>query len=131
MARDWEDRVMEYVNSPRLRRRLRLAKTIMCTIDGNSGIYSTRAIIGRKSGDVCTCPVGEGVGGCKHTEALRRTYKLKPRSFADIHTVLKKLEKKEKSELMAVLREMVIRAPATLGALGIKGFDEDPGDDDE
>ena len=131
LGRDWEDRVAEYIDSERLRRRIKLGKTIMCTIDGNSGTYLTRTAVGKKTEDDCTCPVGEGVGGCKHTEALRRTYKLRPRTFANLDGLFKRLETKEKHELIRLMREMAIRAPTALAVLGVKGFDDEPGYDED
>ena len=125
MARDWEDRVAEYVDSPRMRRRLKLGTVIACTIDGNYGTYVTRVGTSRNDTEWCTCPVGEGFAGCKHTEALRRTYRLKPRSFADIDKVMKRLAKKDRLDLLELMREMILRAPAALGALGVRGFEEE------
>lgn len=131
MSRSWDDRVAEYVNSPRLRQRLKVGSEVSCVVDGNSGVYRTRLSLKRSKESWCTCP-SEYVP-CKHVAALRETYKLRPRSFADLESVLKKLAPKEKGELLKVIREMVIAAPASLSALGVKGFEppEDSETDDE
>ncbi len=125
MARDWEERVAEYVDSARMRRRLKLGTLICCTIDGHYGAYVTRADLAEPSEESCTCPVGEGVAGCKHTEALRRTYRERPRSFANVDEIIIRLAKKDKADLLVLVREMIIRAPATLGVLGVRGFDDE------
>lgn len=121
----------EYVNSPRLRQRLKAGPEISCVVDGNSGVYRTSLSLKRSGGGWCTCP-SEYVP-CKHVVALRQTYKLKPRSFVDLDAVLKKLASKEKAELLRVIREMAIAAPPSLSALGVKGFEppEEPESDEE
>jgi hypothetical protein len=131
MGRDWEDRVAEYVDSDRLRRRMRIGSTIMCTIDGNSGTYLTRSHTRKKTEDVCTCPVGEGTSGCKHTEALRRSCRLRPRSSADLDGIFMRLETKEKGDLVRLMREVAIRAPTSLAVLGVEGFDDESGQDED
>lgn len=121
----------EYVNSPRLRQRLKTASEISCIVDGNSGIYRTSLSLKRSGGSGCTCP-SEYVP-CKHVAALRETYRLTPRSFTDLDALLKKLGSKDKPELLRLIREMAAAAPASLSALGVKGFEspEETEDDEE
>jgi uncharacterized Zn finger protein len=59
MGRSWEDRVDEYVDSPRMRERIKVGSTLICRIQGNSGVYRTQASIGRKKESECTCPSAE------------------------------------------------------------------------
>ena len=68
MGRSWEDRVAEYVDSPRLRQRLKVGQQISCLIDGNYGIYRTRTSLKRKTkSSACSCPSDDYP--CKHVEA--------------------------------------------------------------
>jgi uncharacterized Zn finger protein len=127
MGRSWDERVAEYVNSPRLSQRLKVGTEISCVVDGNSGVYRTSLSLKRPGGSWCTCP-SEYVP-CKHVAALRETYKLRPRSFADLDGVVKKLASKEKGELLKVIRAMAVAAPTSLSALGVKGFE--PAEDSE
>lgn len=129
MGRSWDERVAEYVNSPRLRQRLKSGSEISCVIDGNSGIYRTVLSVKRSGGSSCTCP-SEYVP-CKHVAALRETYKLRPRSFADLDAVVKKLAPKEKSELLRIIRKMATTAPSALSVLGVKGFEPPEESEDE
>jgi uncharacterized Zn finger protein len=127
MGRSWEERVAEYVDSPRLRQRLRVNQQISCTIDGNYGIYKTQAFLkkkGRKgsSSSSCSCPSDDYP--CKHVFALLQTYKNHPRSFLDLDIVMKELSKREKPELLNLIRKMVLTSPSSLSALGVKGFEE-------
>ncbi len=128
MGRSWDDRVGEYVDSPRLRQRLKIGRTISCTVDGNSGIYRTEASLRKSTECSCTCP--SEYFPCKHVAALRLTYKARPRSFVDLDVVLKKIATQEKPQLVQLIREMVVVAPTSLTALGVKGF-EPPKEDDE
>ena len=131
MSRSWEDRVAEYVDSPRMRERVKDGSTVACRIVGNSGIYRTQASVGRKKEFECTCP--SDYYPCKHVVALLETYKRKPRSFVDLDKALKGLEKREKKELLRILQQMVRETPAVLSTLGVKGFekleDYDPEED--
>ena len=56
--------------------------------------------------------------------ALLQTYKNHPRSFFDLDTIMKKLAKIEKPELLNLIRKMVVASPSSLSALGVKGFEE-------
>jgi uncharacterized Zn finger protein len=121
MGRSWEDRVDEYVDSPRMRERIKIGLTVVCRIQGNSGVYRTEASVGRKKGSACSCP--SDYDPCKHVVALLETYKRKPRSFVDIEKVLKNLEKREKKELLEMIRKMALDTPSVLSTLGVKGFE--------
>jgi uncharacterized Zn finger protein len=125
MARSWEQRVAEYVDSPRLRQRMRVDQRISCVVDGNYGIYKTEASLkkGRKSSSFsCSCPSDDYP--CKHVGALLRTYENHPRTFLDLDAMMKRLAKMEKPELLKVIRKMILASPSSLSALGVKGFEE-------
>ncbi|MGI0079776.1 MAG: SWIM zinc finger family protein [Nitrososphaerales archaeon] len=124
MARSWEDRVAEYVDSPRLRQRMRVDQQISCVVDGNYGIYRTEASLKRKTNSFsCSCPSDDNP--CKHVGALLQTYKNHSRSFLDLDAMMKKrLAKMEKPELLKVIRKMILASPSSLSALGVKGFEE-------
>lgn len=128
MARSWEDRVGEYVDSPALRKRIRSGKTLTCRIDGNYGEYATAITLGRGDKSACTCPAEERP--CKHIEALRRTYRANPASFVDLDALLDGLGRRTKEEIVEVVRAMVMRAPEAVAGLGIEGVVEEAGDDD-
>jgi uncharacterized Zn finger protein len=121
MGRSWEDRVDEYVDSPRMRERIKVRSTLICRVQGNSGIYRTQASVGPKGAYECTCP--SEWTPCKHVAALRETYKCKPNSFADLERILKGLEKQEPKELVGTIRKMVLESPSILTVLGVKGFE--------
>jgi len=126
MSRSWEDRVSEYVNSPRLKHRLKAGNRLSCTVLGNFGTYRTEASTGARGAASCNCP-SDGFP-CKHVAALRETYRLRPRSFIDIVSILKGLEKKESKELAGLIRKMVRYAPEALYVLGVKGFEREDED---
>jgi uncharacterized Zn finger protein len=121
MSRTWEARVDEYVDSRRMRERLKRGSTITCAMEGSYGTYRTRTNLRKRADSSCTCP--SEISPCKHVEALRETYKLRPRSFCDVNAVMNKLAKKNREEVLATIEAMIVRAPAALGALGIKGFE--------
>ena len=130
MARSWEERVAEYVDSPRLRQRLKIDQQISCTVDGNYGIYKTEASLKKRESFSCSCPSEDYP--CKHVGALLRTYKNHPRSFLDLEQMIKnKLAKMEKPELLRVIRKMILESPSSLSALGVKGFEEPERDYEE
>lgn len=131
MGRSLDDRVGEYVNSPRLGQRLRIGNEVSCVVDGNSGIYRTSFDLKLRAASWCTCP--SEYDPCKHVLALRQTYKLRPRSFVDLEGVLnQKLAKKDRAGLLKVILAMAKASPPALAAVGVKGFeppDEIPDDD--
>ncbi|HLA06599.1 MAG TPA: SWIM zinc finger family protein [Anaerolineales bacterium] len=54
----------------------------------------------------CSCPVGDG-GHCKHTVALLLTWVNAPGSFQEVESTDGILEKLSKSELIAVIKQML------------------------
>lgn len=58
--------------------------------------------------DDCSCPIG---GGCKHVAALLLTWVHQPESFTTKEEVDDLLENKNKTELIALVQEMLKRAP--------------------
>lgn len=118
------DRVAEYVDSPRLRQRVKVGKVLSCTIDGNYGTYHTRVTLTRSQlkDAHCTCP--SDYWPCKHAHALLLTYQEAPKSFVDVEELLSDLKQKTKEELLELLRQMILIAPACLQALGLEGFEE-------
>jgi hypothetical protein len=129
MGRSWEDRVAEYVDSRRLRQRLKVDQRISCIIDGNYGTYRTEAFLKRRMKSSCSCP--SEYYPCKHVDALLETYRIRPRSFLDFDTVMKKLVKMEKPELLKLIRQMVLASPFSLTVLGVKGFEPPSGYENE
>ena len=130
MARSWKERVADYVDSPRLRQRLKIDQQISCTVDGNYGIYKTEASLKKQGSFSCSCPSEDYP--CKHVGALLQTYKNHPRSFLDLEKMIKnKLAKMEKPALLRLIRKMILESPSSLSALGVKGFEEPERDDEE
>ncbi len=125
------DRVAEYANTSRLRRRVKVGNRIYCTVDGNYGTYQTRVVMSRSqfNNAECTCP--SEYWPCKHVQALSLTYRQSPKSFVDIDRVLSGLKSKSREELVKVIRKMVVATPACLGVLGIKGFKEKREEEEE
>lgn len=121
MSRSWEDRVDEYVNSPRLRHRLKLGKLVSCTVLGNGGVYQTRAALRGNTDSECSCPY-EGFP-CKHVVALQQTYKAHPKTFHDVDAVLNKLRQKPADELLQDMRRMILASPSCMAGLGVPGFE--------
>ncbi|MFO1534286.1 MAG: SWIM zinc finger family protein, partial [Thermoplasmatota archaeon] len=78
MARPWEDRVAEYVDSPTMRRRRRAGDEVTASIEGRTGTYEV-AWNPKTQESRCTCPSSDAP--CKHAEALRRTWEARPESF--------------------------------------------------
>ncbi len=58
--------------------------------------------------DDCSCPIG---GGCKHVAALLLTWVHQPEAFTTKEEVDALLENKSKTELIALVQEMLKRAP--------------------
>ncbi len=129
MGRSWENRVAEYVDSERIRQRLKVGGQIACIIDGNYGTYRTQARLKQRLESSCSCP--SDYYPCKHVDALLKTYHTNPRSFLDFDIVMnKKLSKMEKSELLRLIRRMVLASPSSLSAMGVRGFVAENEDED-
>jgi len=119
-----DDRVAEYVNSPRMTHRVKIGKILICRIQGNYGIYRTQFDMGKGNKTTCTCP--SDYWPCKHAFALANTYKIAPETFIDIEDIINKnLKQKTKTELLNIIKEMILQAPESLAALGIKGFERE------
>lgn len=128
MGRSWEDRVAEYVDSDRMRQRLKVGNQIACVIDGNYGTYRTKASLRRKLEASCSCP--SDYYPCKHVDALLKTYRINPRSFLDFDAEMnERLAKMGKSELLQLIRGMVLASPPSLEAMGVEGFGGEEGDE--
>jgi uncharacterized Zn finger protein len=122
MGRAWKDRVAEYIDSDRIRQRLKVGDEIACVIDGNYGTYRTKTSLKQKSKASCSCP--SDYYPCKHVVALLETYRIHPRSFLDFD---REIERKElrgmgRDELLRLIRKMVLASPSSLEALGVRGF---------
>ena len=131
MARTWDARVAEYVDSPRMLHRIKVGPIVAARIHGSLGAYKVQINTRTKRGGDCTCP--SEIQPCKHVEAVRQTWKKKPGSFADIDEILAKaLKGKTRPHLVQMMRSMVMANPSSLSALGVAGFDEvDPWDEDD
>lgn len=125
------DRIAEYVDSPMMRRRVKVGRTACCTIRGRYGVYKTRITLtpGRRCKEAsCTCP--SDYWPCKHAAALAETFLKKPESFLDADKLVDSLGKKGQKELLRLVRGMIAAAPASMQALGVKGFEEEENDED-
>jgi hypothetical protein len=129
MGRSMEDRISEYVDSERMRQRLKVGDQISCLIHGNYGLYRTQVSLRKKLGSSCSCP--SDYYPCKHVDALLETYRINPRSFHDFDIATsKKLVKMDRSELLQLVRQMVIASPTSLSALGVQGFESEEENED-
>jgi uncharacterized Zn finger protein len=122
VGRSLKDRVAEYVDSERMRQRLKVGGQISCLIDGKYGAYRTQVSLEKRSESSCSCP--SDYYPCKHVDALLQTYRVNPQSFLDFDVATnKKLAKMGRPELLQLIRRMVIAAPTSLSALDVKGFE--------
>lgn len=129
MGRSREDRVAEYVDSERMRQRLKVDDQICCLIDGNYGTYRTQATLEKRLESSCSCPSDDYP--CKHVDALLETYRINPRSFLDFDKATnKRLVKMERPELLQLIRRMVLASPTSLSAMGVKGFETEDTNED-
>ena len=120
-----KDRIAEYVDSPCLRQRLKVGKEISCLVDGTYGIYRTRIVMNRTKIQTAYCSCPSDYRPCKHAQALAITYRRVALSFEDIDELIAKLNSKSHKELVSLIQEMVRVAPASLHALGVKGFEDE------
>ena len=129
MGRSLKDRVAEYVDSERMRQRLKVGEQISCLIDGNYGAYRTQVSLKKRLESSCSCP--SDYYPCKHVDALLETYIINPRSFLDFDVATnKKLAKMERPELLQLIRRMVLASPTSLSALEVKGFETEDENED-
>ncbi len=70
--------------------------------------YRVQATVGTKGIDEakCSCPVGSG-GFCKHVAALLLTWLARPEDFREVEDVDKALEKRSRTELIALIKQML------------------------
>lgn len=66
----------------------------------------------------CSCPVG-GDGRCKHVAALLLAWLDDPARFVEIEDLETALERRSKAELIALIRQMVARAPELETLIGL------------
>lgn len=87
--------------------------TLMARCLGSSAPYYLVAITLDEDGILeadCSCPVGAG-GHCKHAAALLLTWLDSPDAFEERPDLETALEKRSKSELIALIRQMLGRYP--------------------
>jgi tetratricopeptide (TPR) repeat protein len=58
----------------------------------------------------CSCPVGDG-GCCKHVAAMLLTWLARPESFVEVEALDASLERRDKPELIALVKQMLRRHP--------------------
>jgi len=89
----------------------RAGTTLQAQCHGSGGnIYRVRATIeeGTIADADCSCPVG---GHCKHIAALLLTWLNQPDDFRAIEETDTPLERRTKEELIALIKQMLLRAP--------------------
>lgn len=126
-----DPRAAEYVDSPRMRMRIRDGRRLVVRVDGRHGFYRTELNLAAPNASSCSCPSEESP--CKHVRALRKTWRVNPRSFLELESLLDALSRRGRSAFLEALRTIIFAHPECLGALGIPGFglDDTEGDDDE
>ena len=117
-----EQRIAEYVDSPRMTQRVRYKRKLLARIWGNFGAYQTTAATTKKVTGDCTCP--SDYWPCKHVHALRKTWEVNPKSFLDLSKFLAELSKKPQKDLVKAIGEIVMKWPECLQVFGVPGFDE-------
>ncbi|MHB1095060.1 MAG: SWIM zinc finger family protein [Gemmatimonadaceae bacterium] len=126
-----DPRAAEYVDSPSMRMRIRDGQRLVVRIDGRYGFYRTELNLAAPNASSCSCPSDESP--CKHVRALRKTWRVNPRSFLELESLLDVLSRRGRGAFLEALRTIILAHPECLGALGIPGFrlDDTEGDDDE
>lgn len=84
-----DPRAAEYVDSPSMRMRIRDGRRLVVRIDGRYGFYRAELDLAAPNASSCSCPSEESP--CKHVRALRKTWRVNPRSFLEaavIHDTL-------------------------------------------
>jgi len=128
--RGLEERVAQYVDSDRMRYRIKIGKLLICRIHGNFGVYKTTCDLSKSGKETnCTCPAE--YWPCKHSMALAKTYELAPHTFIDIEDIFKEIQLKTKSELLEIIKKMIQRAPEILSIFGIEGFEDNEKEEEE
>ncbi len=88
---------------------------------GSSGnLYRVQATVekGKIIAADCSCPVGDG-GRCKHIAALLLTWLNQPDAFREVEKTNTALERRSKEELIALVKQMLLRAPDLELLLGL------------
>lgn len=120
MEKAWKERVAVYVDSPKMKNRIKLKGFIVATIDGTAGTYQVRMNLRTHAGR-CNCPYWDPP--CKHLHALQETWRRNPESFGDIDDLLKTmLRNRTKADMRSLMASMILESPACLTALGVLGF---------
>lgn len=63
---------------------------------------------GRVTDDSCSCPIG---GNCKHVGALLLAWMNDPAAFMEVEDLSTNLERRDKPELVALIKQMLVRHP--------------------
>ena len=126
-----DPRAAEYVDSPSMRMRIRDGRRLVVRVDGRYGFYRTELNLAAPNASSCSCPSEESP--CKHVRALRKTWRVNPRSFLELESLLDVLSRRGRGAFLEALRTIIFAHPECLGALGIPGFglDDTERDDDE
>jgi uncharacterized Zn finger protein len=114
----WTDEVyfqrgQQYYEGGAIYEQRRQGMTLRSKCSGSQAPFYRQEVLfdvhGIKSAE-CSCPVGEG-GHCKHTVALLLTWVNDPDSFRDVEPIDAILDKHSKSELIALIKEMLEQEP--------------------
>lgn len=132
-TRTREQRVKEYVDSPRLFHRVKLGAEILCEVNGHEGVYLTRTSTASRGSYSCSCP--SEIAPCKHVEALRKTFRQNPASFFDAERTLAALATTTKADILHSIRAIILDTPRALRSLDNGAFRDEgdgvPGLEDE
>lgn len=126
-----DERAAEYVDSPLMRMRIRDGQRLVARTDGHYGCYRREVHLADRGRDSCTCP--SEPWPCKHVRALRKTWRVRPRSFLDLSGFLDEVARGGRAALVSAIRAIALAHPESLGALGLPAFapdGDDRGDDD-
>lgn len=124
-----DPRAAEYVDSPSMRMRIRDGRRLVVRVDGHFGFYRTELNLAAPNATSCSCPSDESP--CKHVRALRETWRVNPRSFLELESLLDVLSGRGRTAVFEALRTIIVAHPECLGALGIPGFGLDDAEDDD
>jgi uncharacterized Zn finger protein len=120
VGKPWADRVAEYVDSPHLDQRVKRGTAVSARVHGSMGLYRVHADLKEKDEWGCTCP--SEYQPCKHVEALKASYKRKPKSFVDLDRKHGKLKGMSAPELVNLVEKILAEHPEAVGSLGVRGF---------
>lgn len=111
-----------------MRMRIRDGRRLVVRVDGRYGFYRTELHLDAPNASSCSCPSDESP--CKHVRALRKTWRVNPRSFLELESLLEVLSRRGRGAFLEALRTIILAHPECLGALGIPGFGLDTEGDD-